>query len=233
MSSTTRTPRRAAKPAPPKRFSPLAIAIVAASAIAAVIIVIAFQAASGGGAQAVPERVSNSEGRVLGDENAPVTLIEYADFQCPVCKRAETTVLAQIQKDYIDTGKVKLEFRMYPFLGQESFDAAQAADAARDQGKFWEYHDALFNAQDGENKGGFSYDKLVALAKQAGLDVPAFEATLNANTHLAAIQAEADAAHAAGISSTPTFFVGSQKIAGVQPYATFRSAIDAALSAAK
>ena len=235
MSSTTRTSRRAAKPAPPspRRFSPLAIAIVAASALAAVIIVIALQAASTGTTQAVPERVANTDGRVLGDENAPVTLIEYADFQCPVCKRAETTVLAQIQKDYIDTGKVKLEFRMYPFLGQESFDAAQAADAARDQGKFWEYHDALFNAQNGENQGGFSYDKLVTIAKQVGLDVPAFETTLSANTHLAAIQAEADAAHKAGISSTPTFFVGSQKIAGVQPYATFRSAIDAALQAPK
>jgi protein-disulfide isomerase len=232
VSSTTRSTRRAPKPAPARRISPLMLAIVAATAVAVVFIAVALQSAGGGATAAIPARTSNTEGRVLGDENAPVTIIEYADFQCPVCKRAETALIPQIEKDYIATGKVKLEFRMYPFIGQESFDAAQAAEAAGDQGKFWEYHDALFNAQGLENDGNFKYDKLVAIAQQVGLDVPKFEATLSANTHLAAVQAEADAAHAAGVSSTPTFFVGSQKIAGVQPYGTFRAAIDAALAAA-
>ena len=115
----------------------------------------------------IPPRVATGDGRVLGDANAPVTVVEYADFQCPVCKRAETSIISQIEKDYVQQGKVKIEFRMFPFLGQESFNAAQAAEAAREQGKFWEYHDALFNAQGRENSGTFTYEKLVALA-QAG-----------------------------------------------------------------
>jgi len=170
---------------------------------------------------------------VLGDANAPVTVIEYADFQCPICKRAETSVVSQIERDYVTSGHVKIEFRMFPFLGQDSFNAAQAAEAARDQGKFWEYHDALYNAQGAENSGAFSYDKLVALAQKIGLDVPAFEAALSSNAHLADVQKEADTARSNGISSTPTFFIGDKKIVGVQPYGEFQSAIDAALMAVK
>jgi protein-disulfide isomerase len=166
-----------------------AIAVVAIALVGALVVL---QAASGS-SDKLPERVATGEGRILGDPNAPVTVVEYADFQCPVCKRAETSVLSQIEKDYVQSGKVKIEFRNYAFIGQESFNAAQAADAAGDQGKFWEYHDALFNAQGNENDGNYTYDKLVKLAQQVGLDVPKFEETLSGNVHLAAIQAESDA----------------------------------------
>jgi protein-disulfide isomerase len=108
------------------------VAAMLMASVAAVIALIAVQ--SSGGAAKVPDRVAAGDGRVLGDPNAPVTLVEYADFQCPVCKHAEMELLPRIQKDYIETGKVKLEFRMYPFIGQESWDAAQASDAARDLG---------------------------------------------------------------------------------------------------
>ena len=107
----------------------------------------------------------------------------------PGVQEAETSIISQIEKDYVQQGKVKIEFRMFPFLGQESFNAAQAAEAARDQGKFWEYHDALFNAQGLENSGTFTYEKLVVLAQEVGLDVAKFEETLSANTYLAPIQA--------------------------------------------
>lgn len=202
--------------------------LIAGGAIALVAAVIAFQAL-GGESDALPERVATGEGRVLGDANAPVTVVEYADFQCPVCKRAETSILSKLEDEYVTKGLVKVEFRMFPFLGQESFNAAQAAEAARDQGKFWEYHDALFNAQGRENSGAFGYEKLVDLAREARLDVALFEETLSSNVHLAAVQAEADAARDAGIESTPTFFVNGEKITGAQPYATFQEAIDAAL----
>lgn len=204
---------------------------IAVAAIAAVAALIALQTAGGNSGTSIPPRVSTGVGRVLGDPNAPVTVIEYADFQCPICKRAETSIVSQIERDYVQSGKVKIEFRMFPFLGQESFAAAQAADAAGDQGKFWEYHDALFNAQGQENSGAFTYAKLVALAQQVGLDVPAFEATLSGNVHLAAIQQEVDSASANGVNSTPAFFIGDKKIVGAQPYAQFQSAIDAALAA--
>ena len=229
MSSiSSRRARGHAVPASRKRSNRTFLFAVAAVALAAVVAVIVFQVATTGDGS-LPERVATGDGRVLGDANAPVTVVEYADFQCPVCKRAETSVVAKIEQEYVTSGRVKIEFRMYPFLGQESFNAAQAAEAARDQGKFWEYHDALFNAQGRENSGAFTYDKLVDLARQVGLDVPLFEQTLSSNTHLAMVQAEADAAHSAGISSTPTFFVNGERIVGAQPYATFQEAIDAAL----
>lgn len=202
--------------------------VLFAGALGLVAVFIAIQT-FGGSDSKIPSRVATGEGRVLGDADAPVTVIEYADFQCPVCKRAETSVISKIEEEYVQHGKVKIEFRMLPFIGQESFDAAQAAEAAREQGKFWEYHDALFNAQGRENSGAFKYDKLVALAREVGLDVPKFEATLTANTYLAAIQKEADEAHDAGITSTPTFFIGDRKIVGAQPYGKFQEAIDAEL----
>jgi len=203
--------------------------VVAAGAVAGLIAMQAF----GGDTATVPERVATGEGRVLGDPNAPVTVVEYADFQCPVCKRAVSSVVSKIEEDYVQQGQVKIEFRMYPFLGQESFNAAQAAEAARDQGKFWEYHDALFNAQGRENSGVFVYETLVDLAREVGLDVPLFERTLGDNVHLEAVQAEADAARNAGIKSTPTFFVNGERIVGAQPYEEFQKAIDKALEEAR
>jgi predicted DsbA family dithiol-disulfide isomerase len=122
---------------------------------------------------------------------------------------------------------------MFPFLGQESWDAAQAAEAAREQGKFWEYHDALFNAQGRDNSGAYDYEKLVQLARDAGLDVAAFEETLLSNRYLDAIQREADEARQAGVASTPTFFVGETKIVGAQDYGTFREAIERELARAE
>ncbi|MHB8375841.1 MAG: DsbA family protein [Dehalococcoidia bacterium] len=233
MAGSQKRGRRIAAPARGGRDRRRA-AIVAMVAVAAVAVasLIGFQSLNGSSAK-VPPRVATGEGRVLGDANAPVTIVEYADFQCPVCKRAETDLLPKIEKDYVQTGKAKIEFRMFPFIGRESWDAAQAAEAARDQGKFWQYHDALFNAQGRENSGAFSYDALVALAKQVGLDVPRFEQTLTSNVHLAAIQREVDAASARGVNSTPTFFIGTTKIVGVQPYSDFKAAIDASLAKAR
>jgi protein-disulfide isomerase len=213
-----------------RRKSLVKVGIISVFALAVVGVLIATQAL-GGESSKVPERVVTGEGRVLGDATAPVTIIEYADFQCPVCKRAESSVVSEIEREYVQQGLVNIEFRMFPFLGQESWDAAQAADAAREQGKFWEYHDALFNAQGRENAGNFSYDKLVEVAREVGLDVPMFEESLTSNKHLEAIQAEVDGARAKGVSSTPTFFVGETMIVGAQDYEKFRDAIEHELAA--
>jgi len=236
--STSHTARRTPIKAPARKRPALLFGGAATFAIALVAVFIVFQTMSGGSSK-VPSRVATGDGYVLGDANAPVTIVEYADFQCPVCKRAETSVIPQLEKDYIQTGKVKLEFRAFPFIGQESFNAAQAAAAAADQGKFWEYHDALYNAQGPENGGNFTYDKLVAIAKGIpGLDVAKFEQSLSSNAHLAEVQKEADTAAAAGVKSTPTFFViakngDSQKILGLQDYSQFQAAIAAALDKAQ
>ena len=169
------------------------------------------------------------EGRVLGDPNAPVTVVEYADFQCPVCKRAAADLLPQIEQEYVDQGLVKIEFRYFPFLGQESWGAAQAAEAAAEQGKFWEYYAALYNAQGRENSGTFSYEKLLELARDIGLDVEQFDATLASNVNLEVVQADADAARDRGVNSTPTFFVGDEKVVGLRGD-DLRHAIEQALA---
>jgi protein-disulfide isomerase len=172
------------------------------------------------------------EGRVLGDPGAPVTIVEYADFQCPVCKRAAADLLPQLEREYVDKGLVKIEFRYFPFLGQESRDAAQAAEAAAEQGKFWEYYAALYNAQGRENTGALSYDTLLELASDVGLDVERFDATLASNANLEVVQADADTGRARGVNSTPTFFINDETIVGLQSMDTFRAAIDAALEEA-
>lgn len=169
-------------------------------------------------------------GRVLGSADAPVTIVEYADFQCPSCKKAATDIVPVIEEEYISKGLVKLEYRYFPFLGQESWDAAQAAAAAEEQGKFWEYYAALYNAQGAENAGVFSYDNLLELASQVGLDVDQFDATLASNKNLAVVQADADAARDRGVDSTPTFFVGETKVVGARAIGDFRDAIEAELA---
>lgn len=233
MSAMTNAQRRAAvarsRKNPAKNKSKLMFAAITVAAMTIVGGLIAAQVLGGGGSS-IPARVAIGDGRVLGDANAPVTVVEYADFQCPVCKRAETSIISEIERDYITQGLVKVEFRMYPFLGQESWDAAQAAEAAREQGKFWEYHDALFNAQGRENSGAFSYDKLVEIAQAVGLDVPQFEATLTSNKYLDPIQKEVDGARGKDVASTPTFFIGETKIVGAQDYETFQQAIEAGLA---
>jgi protein-disulfide isomerase len=204
----------------------------AAVALIVAVSLIVVQSLDGGGSSPdVPERVAIGQGRILGDPNAPLTVIEYADFQCPVCKRAESSIVSALERDYVLDGRVNIEFRMFPFLGQESVNAALAADAAGEQGKFWEYHDALFNAQGRENSGAFEYDKLVAIAQELGLDVPKFEAYMQAPSSVESLQRELDAARAAGVSSTPTFYVGDEKVVGAQPYGVFQQAINQQLSA--
>jgi protein-disulfide isomerase len=230
VSSRRRSSASAKNPAVGRSRLPLLAVVAGAAAIVVAFIVVQ---ALGGSDGKIPPRVASGEGRVLGDENAPVTVIEYVDFQCPVCKRAETSIIAQIERDYVTSGKVNIEFRMFPFLGQESFNAAQAAEAAREQGKFWEYHDALFNAQGRENGGAYTFEKLVGIARSIGLDVPAFEATLLSNKYLEPVQREADEARDAGVKSTPTFFIGDEKIVGAQRYAQFKEAIDRALAEAE
>ena len=228
MSTTTHRASTGARPGSRGRLA--AFAAIAAAAIAGAALLVAFQS-TGSPAATVPVRTTSGEGRTLGDANAPVTVIEYADFQWPICKRAESAVLSPLEQQYVQQGTVKIEFRNFPIIGPESMTAAQAALAAADQGKFWEYHDALFNTQGAENSGAFSYDKLVGIARQVGLDVPKFEQALSSNAHLAEVQAEANAAQAAGVTATPTFFVGNAKIVGLQPYSQFQAAIDAALAA--
>ena len=101
-----------------------------------------------------------ASGNVFGKAEAPITVTEYADFQCPACGQLARQTLPIIEEEYIKTGKVKWVFNHFAFLGDESIRAAEASECASDQGKFWEYANTLFANQAGENQGAFRDEKL-------------------------------------------------------------------------
>lgn len=232
MATRTERGRTSAKKAAERRRSWLSIGAVAAAALFVVAAFVGMQAMTAGGTT-VPAPVASAEGRTLGDPDAPVTIIEYADFQCPSCRAAAAEVMPQIEREYVEAGLVNVEFRMLPVLGDESWYAAVAAEAARDQGMFWEYAAALFNAQAAPNNGAYSYERLVAIAEDTGLDVERFEESLRTGGHLETLEREVQAALDAGVTSTPTFFVGDEKIVGAQPYSVIEEAIERALADAR
>jgi protein-disulfide isomerase len=175
-------------------------------------------------------RTASGEGRTLGSAAAPVTIEIWEDFQCPFCKNVNAAALADVEKNYVETGKVKFVYHDYAFLGEESVQAAQAGLCATDQNMFWPYHDALFNHQSGENRGTFSNSNLKAFAAAVGLDTAAFATCLDSQGHRPDVTASLNEGKGLGVTSTPTFFVGSTKIVGAQPYDVFRQAIEAQLA---
>jgi len=169
---------------------------------------------------------------ILGNPNAPVTVIEYGDYQCPFCSRFFSQIEPKLQEDYVKTGKVKMVFRNLQFLGPESVKAAEAAECANDQNKFWAYHDVLYSAEmaDGnENNGNLTRDLFVKLAGDLKLDTKSFISCFEGNKYQKQIAQDTAVAQAAGVNSTPISFVNGQKILGAMPYAQFSAVIDSAL----
>ncbi|MCG3140989.1 MAG: hypothetical protein HDKAJFGB_02141 [Anaerolineae bacterium] len=155
-----------------------------------------------------------SSGRILGSADAPVTIDMYSDFQCPVCRRADL-MIQQLAPKYVDTGKAKVIYHNFAFIGRESTQAALAAECANDQGKFWAYATHLFDNQTGENVGAFSDANLKRFAQELNLDTTAFNACFDSGKHNALIQQELEAARTLGIKATPSFFVNGQFIEGL------------------
>jgi protein-disulfide isomerase len=173
---------------------------------------------------------------ILGDPNAKATLIEYGDYQCPFCTAFFGQTEPQVVQNYVNTGKVRMVFRDFAFLGPESVAAAEAAQCAEDQNKLWAYHDALYTAKIGdENRGGSENDgfyttaEFLKLAQQVGLNIPTFTSCINNNTNANIVAQEKSDAGAAGVNSTPSFFLNGTAITGAQPYSVFQQAIDSAL----
>jgi protein-disulfide isomerase len=135
-------------------------------------------------------------------------------------------VLHQLAPTYIDTGKAKVVFRQFAFIGDESQWAAQASECANAQNKFWVFADYVFSHQAGENKGAFSIDNLKGFAKQVGLDTNAFNACLDSGKYQAVVQQETTEGQQRGVRATPTFFVNGQRLEGLLPVNQFASMID-------
>jgi protein-disulfide isomerase len=164
-----------------------------------------------------------------GDPDAPVTLIEFSDYQWPYCGRFATDAGRQIIQNYVDTGKVRFGYFNFAFLGEESFWAAEAAECAGDQDAYWQYHDYIFDHQNGENQGAFSIDNLKQFAVDLGLDTAAFNDCLDSGKYTQRVQDQSRTASVIGVSSTPTFILNGQ---GMQTltYDDFKQAIDAILN---
>ncbi len=165
---------------------------------------------------------------VFGKSDAKVTMIEFSDFECPFCKRFFDDTLAQIKKEYVDTGKVKLYYRHFPLdFHPAAMPAALASECANEQDKFWQYHDKIFEKQDQIAGGG---DKAAAALKQFALDVglntTQFNQCFDNKKYEAQVTQDTNDGKAAGVSGTPTFFINGKMLVGAQPFASFKAIID-------
>lgn len=163
---------------------------------------------------------------VLGSENAPITMIEFGDYQCFYCNNFFHNTESDIVKNYIDTGKVKMYFKDFTIIGQDSVTAANAAHCAQDQGKFWEYHDTLYNNWSGENTGWASLTNLTQFAKQVGLNQDQFNQCMTQSKYIPTIRNSVSDANNLGLTGTPDFFImgpdnSVTKVVGAQPYQVF------------
>jgi protein-disulfide isomerase len=167
----------------------------------------------------------------LGNTTAPVTMQEWADFQCPACKAYTQTIEPQVIATYVTTGKLRIIFHNFPFIGPGSTTAATAAVCAGEQHKFWPYHGYLYSNQ-GQENGWLSGALLDQIAGAAGLDMNAFHACQAEGSARARVVAEASQAQQAGITKTPTLQVGNQpRIAKVPSFAEISGIIEAELAA--
>lgn len=180
-----------------------------------------------------------ADGNKAGDPNAPITITEFSDYQCPYCARFTENTERQLVETYVATGKVYFIYRSFGlFIGPESQAAAEASYCAGDQGQFWQYHDLLFANQTGENVGDFTDRKLLAFADSLGLDMGEFRECFNGGKYSDAVRQDGADALAAGIQATPSFVLtytvnGETKtrlIEGAQSFEFFQQEIEAALA---
>jgi len=166
-----------------------------------------------------------------GDVDAPVVIIEYADYRCPFCASWGRDVQPALQ-DLIDDGTVRFEFRDRILFGEESEATALAARAAGEQGMYWEYHDAVFAAAPASGHPDMPREKLLGFAEGIGVpDLAKFEADLDSAELREAMEADGAEANSLGVRSTPTFLVNTVALVGAQPEQVFRQAVAQELAA--
>ncbi|MFL5483627.1 MAG: DsbA family protein [Gemmatimonadaceae bacterium] len=183
-------------------------------------------------------RASVADAPSLGRPDAPVTIVEFSDYQCPFCQRFFATTLPTLAKDYIEAGKVRYVFRDYPLdqLHPRARKAAEAAHCAGEQGKYWEMHDALFR-----NQSALEVPQLGEYARSVGIDGPIFDACLSSGRNALLVSRGVTDGTAAGLQGTPSFVIGKTRkgdfvegksIRGAQTIETFRQVIEQMLSSA-
>lgn len=186
-----------------------------------------------------PVTVEMADAPLLGDKNAPITMVEFSDYECPFCKRHFEETWPQLKKDYVDTGKMKVVFRNLPLsFHQNAHKEAQAALCVRELGgdsSYYKYHDAMF-AKTTSNGTGLALDQLSKIASEIGVDGAKVQSCLDASKYKDYVDKDVAYAATIGATGTPTFFIGKSdpsgtitgaRIVGAQPYSSFKVQIDA------
>ncbi len=161
----------------------------------------------------------------IGPENAPVTLIEFSDYECPYCREWQAETYPQLMSAY--QGKIRFVYRDFPLTGlhANASPAAEAADCAGEQGKYWPFHDKLFGGEL-----ALGPDAYLQYAADLGLDIDKFKNCLETNKYQAAVEANYSFAYNLGVQSTPTFFINGLAVVGAQPFSVFKQIIDQELA---
>ncbi|MBX3071497.1 MAG: DsbA family protein [Thermomicrobiales bacterium] len=169
-------------------------------------------------------------GRVAGNPEATVQVVEWGDYQCPACTQFEQQVVPVLVEEYVNTGKITFEFRDFAFLGPESTRAAEAAACAQDQDKFWDFHSTIYANHNGENQGALSDDRLIAMAEKLELDMDLFTPCFEDGAHADAVADSYEEGSALGVNSTPTLMINGElyRYSGLDD---LRAVLDAALAA--
>jgi len=160
--------------------------------------------------------------RSLGSTGAPVSIVEFSDFQCSFCKKFSASTLPQLKESYIKTGQARFAYRHFPVLGKFSQQAAQASECAGEQGKFWDYHDKLFVNQ---GRLVFTNSNLKQYAQDLKLNVGLFAQCVDSGKYQRKVEGETAVAASLGARGTPTFFVNSRLLVGAQPFEAFEHII--------
>jgi len=168
---------------------------------------------------------------ILGSDSAPITIIEFGDYQCHQCYNWFHNTKDSVVENYIETGKANLVFVDLAFLGRDSPKAAAATYCAEEQGKYWEFHDLLYTSQEGIDSGWANSERLKAFAFSLGLDMELFDSCIDSGKFNKRVQFNINEAKKQGASATPTFIIVNsngqqQKLVGAQPYAVFKDVID-------
>ncbi len=171
---------------------------------------------------------------ILGDPNAPVTLIEFGDYQCHFCNVHFHNTEHRLLENFIKTGKVKMIFKDFTIIGPDSVNAAHGTHCANDQDKFWEYHDILYSNWTGENNGWASSDNLLKFAQEIELDIDQWSDCMIDEKYSHIISNSSKDARELGITGTPAFFVIGPdneitRISGAQPYESFEKIFNSEL----
>lgn len=177
-----------------------------------------------------PQMLMQNGSPLLGSPDAPITIIEWGDYQCTYCHQFHQTTKDSLIQTYVDTGKANFVFRDFPLNGPDSVLAAEASYCANDQGKYWQYHDELYKNWAGERTGWVTRTSLQQFASNVGIDTTQFNQCMDSNKYEQKVLANQKFGEDLGINATPTFLIFDNKkitkIIGAQPFSYFKQVLD-------